>query len=87
MERDRPIRSPHEERHYGSDHERDVKKLPQSPPDTLIEGRWADEKRHDRDADVGQPEDYDKILDKARKEKKEEMLERNKDMVKKSSGW
>ncbi len=81
LERDRPPRSPLNDERFGSDHERDNKKMPISPP---IEGRWADEKRHDRD-DLGPGiEEYDKMLDKARKEKKDEMTDRNKDIVKKT---
>lgn len=54
-----------------------------------IEGRWADKKgSEDRDppppgAEDTSLEDIERTLEKARKEKKEEMMERNKDMLKK----
>jgi hypothetical protein len=56
--------------------------LDSSAPD--IEGRWADDKL-ETSIDKNELEEMDKLLDKARREKKEEMMERNKDVVKKNT--
>ncbi|XP_065084214.1 tetratricopeptide repeat protein 14-like isoform X2 [Ochlerotatus camptorhynchus] len=55
-----------------------------------IEGRWAD-KKDNEEQDPPPPgaedttlDDLERILDKARKDKKDEMMERNKDILKKS---
>lgn len=56
-----------------------------------IEGRWADKKEsEERDppppgAEDTSLEDIERTLEKARKEKKEEMMERNKDILKKTA--
>lgn len=77
-----------------ADVERDRK--PKSPPihgPVLIEGREVGEQRTERNARGSErPEDTEKVLDKARKEKKIDMLERNKDLIKKptssaTSSW
>lgn len=86
-----------EERHY-SDHERETmkdKKPPLSPPNLTInpeiEGRWADDKRHDerdRDRSVEHTgEDYDKLVDKNRKEKKEELKILKAQKSSTTTGW
>lgn len=63
------------------------KKRSRSPAVEEGEGRWTEEKRETREPE--NLEEMEKLLEKARKEKKEDMVERNKDLVKKTSsgGW
>lgn len=71
------------------------KKPPLSPPNLTInpeiEGRWADDKRHDerdRDRSVEHTgEDYDKLVDKNRKEKKEELKILKAQKSSTTTGW
>jgi hypothetical protein len=56
--------------------------LDSSAPD--VEGRWADDKL-ETSIEKHEIDEMDKLLDKARKEKRDEMMERNKDVVKKNT--
>lgn len=52
-----------------------------------IEGRWADDKIDKSNNDDKSLEDIEKLITKAKKENKEEMIERNKDLVKKNPSY
>lgn len=52
-----------------------------------IEGRWADDKLAKSNNDDKSLEDIEKLISKAKKENKEDMLERNKDLVKKNPSY
>lgn len=52
-----------------------------------IEGRWADDKINRSNNDDKSLEDIEKLITKAKKENKEDMIERNKDLVKKNVNY
>lgn len=73
---------------FGGRFNRSFSRSPERSPNRHVsperrDGRWGEEER------VGKPdlEDMDEILKKARKEKLDDMLERNKDLVKKGGAW
>lgn len=52
-----------------------------------IEGRWADDKIDRSNNDDKSLEDIEKLITKAKKENKEDMIERNKDLIKKNPSY